>query len=121
MTPQDADATCPPQIKIAPAPHSFADTLPIAAAAHESRAAALVRGTDAAQGTIVAAPLRAALPRSALESAARYYRGRARAGPDRRSVVEGKSVSVRVELGGRRIIKKKKTDENKCRLQNQKY
>src|SRR3546814_1076899 len=49
MTPQDADATCPPQIKIAPAPHSFADTLPIAAAAHESRAAALVRGTDAAQ------------------------------------------------------------------------
>src|SRR3546814_16348782 len=75
---RSADATCPPQIKIAPAPHSFADTLPIAAAAHESRAAALVRGTDAAQGTIVAAPLRAALPRSALESAARYYRGRAR-------------------------------------------
>src|SRR3546814_6068179 len=28
--------------------------------------------------------------------------------PDRKSVVEGKSVSVRVELGGRRIIKKKK-------------
>src|SRR3546814_18699524 len=26
---------------------------------------------------------------------------------DRKSVVEGKSVSVRVELGGRRIIKKK--------------
>src|SRR3546814_13983756 len=31
---------------------------------------------------------------------------------DRKSVVEGKSVSVRVDLGGRRIIKKKKkTDE----------
>src|SRR3546814_17000569 len=28
--------------------------------------------------------------------------------PDRKSVVEGKSVSVRVDLGGRRIIKKKK-------------
>src|SRR3546814_12634461 len=31
---------------------------------------------------------------------------------DRKSVVEGKSVSVRVDLGGRRIIKKK----NKCKL-----
>src|SRR3546814_19482063 len=31
------------------------------------------------------------------------------AGTDRKSVVEGKSVSVRVDLGGRRIIKKKKT------------
>src|SRR3546814_15666938 len=30
-------------------------------------------------------------------------------GIDRKSVVEGKSVSVRVDLGGRRIIKKKKT------------
>src|SRR3546814_13255363 len=28
--------------------------------------------------------------------------------PDRKSVVEGKSVSVRVDLGGRRFIKKKK-------------
>src|SRR3546814_13894743 len=27
---------------------------------------------------------------------------------DRKSVVEGKSVSVRVDLGGRRVIKKKK-------------
>src|SRR3546814_18263594 len=31
---------------------------------------------------------------------------------DRKSVVEGKSVSVRVDLGGRRIIKKKKKKEN---------
>src|SRR3546814_17360107 len=30
-----------------------------------------------------------------------------RAGADRQSVVEGKSVSVRVDLGGRRRIKKK--------------
>src|SRR3546814_12683183 len=30
-----------------------------------------------------------------------------RARQDRKSVVEGKSVSVRVDLGGRRIIKKK--------------
>src|SRR3546814_18769320 len=29
---------------------------------------------------------------------------------DRKSVVEGKSGSVRVDLGGRRIIKKKKTE-----------
>src|SRR3546814_15988283 len=29
---------------------------------------------------------------------------------DRKSVVEGKSVSVRVDHGGRRLIKKKKTD-----------
>src|SRR3546814_11409203 len=28
--------------------------------------------------------------------------------PDRKSVVDGKSVSVRVDLGGRRIIQKKK-------------
>src|SRR3546814_20602069 len=28
--------------------------------------------------------------------------------PDRKSVVQGKSVSVRVDLGGRRILKKKK-------------
>src|SRR3546814_11005733 len=28
--------------------------------------------------------------------------------PDRKSVVEGKSVSVRLDLGGRRIIQKKK-------------
>src|SRR3546814_16453866 len=31
---------------------------------------------------------------------------------DRKSVVEGKSVSVRVDLGGSRIIKKKNTEEN---------
>src|SRR3546814_17838349 len=32
--------------------------------------------------------------------------------PDRKSVVSGKSVSVRVDLGGRRIIKKKKQHLN---------
>src|SRR3546814_15340534 len=32
---------------------------------------------------------------------------------DRKSVVSGKSVSVRVDLGGRRIIKKKK-NKDKC-------
>src|SRR3546814_18818314 len=31
---------------------------------------------------------------------------------DRKSVVEGKSVSVRVDLGGRRILKQKKHREN---------
>src|SRR3546814_10003257 len=33
-------------------------------------------------------------------------------GRDRKSVVEGKSVSVRVDLGGRRIIKKKNKNNN---------
>src|SRR3546814_17273141 len=32
---------------------------------------------------------------------------------DRKSVVGGKSVSVRVDLGGRRILKKKKNSNNK--------
>src|SRR3546814_13324519 len=32
---------------------------------------------------------------------------------DRKSVVSGKSVSVRVDLGGRRIIKKKKQERSK--------
>src|SRR3546814_84741 len=32
---------------------------------------------------------------------------------DRKSVVSGKSVSVRVDLGGRRIIKKKKRSDTK--------
>src|SRR3546814_11146274 len=39
--------------------------------------------------------------------------GRARV--DRKSVVEGKSVSVRLVLGGRRIIKKKKTKRTYCK------
>src|SRR3546814_13872272 len=34
---------------------------------------------------------------------------------DRKSVVEGKSVSVRVDLGGRRIIKKKKQETSNQR------
>src|SRR3546814_15840338 len=38
--------------------------------------------------------------------AGHFHRSEAQA--DRKSVVEGKSVSVRVDLGGRRIIKKKK-------------
>src|SRR3546814_13144783 len=33
--------------------------------------------------------------------------------PERKSVVEGKSGSVRVDLGGRRIMKKKKTKKRK--------
>src|SRR3546814_12786487 len=32
---------------------------------------------------------------------------------DRKSVVEGKSVAVRVDLGGRRIIKKKKVTQSR--------
>src|SRR3546814_13138574 len=39
---------------------------------------------------------------------ARRRRGAGRKSEDRKSVVKGKSVSVRVDLGGRRIIKKTK-------------
>src|SRR3546814_19196917 len=39
--------------------------------------------------------------------AAEHHRGVA--GTDRKSVVSGKSVSVRVDLGGRRILKKQTT------------
>src|SRR3546814_11586914 len=42
-----------------------------------------------------------------------FKRGKARSGIDRKSVVSGKSVSVRVDLGGRRIIKKKKIKKQK--------
>src|SRR3546814_17903432 len=38
---------------------------------------------------------------------------------DRQSVVSGKSVSVRVDLGGRRFIKKKITDNKSDRKDNQ--
>src|SRR3546814_11376758 len=37
-----------------------------------------------------------------LDATARWYRAQ-----DRKSVVEGKSVTIRVEFGGRRIVKKK--------------
>src|SRR3546814_16174751 len=36
---------------------------------------------------------------------------------DRKSVVEGKRVSVSVDLGGRRIIKKKQTKKNKNHIE----
>src|SRR3546814_14401514 len=37
---------------------------------------------------------------------------------DRKSVVSGKRVSVRVDLGGRRIIKKKKRIQTSCHSQS---
>src|SRR3546814_21111418 len=37
---------------------------------------------------------------------------------DRKSVVSGKSVSVRVDLGGRRILKKKNNSTNKLHSNN---
>src|SRR3546814_17684666 len=51
------------------------------------------------------------VPRHAALTPACACRGRSSAGPapaDRKSVVWGKSVEVRVDLGGRRLIKKKK-------------
>src|SRR3546814_16849348 len=37
---------------------------------------------------------------------------------DRKSVVSGKSVSVRVDLGGRRLIKKKKNEKYKVQTRD---
>src|SRR3546814_13180483 len=45
--------------------------------------------------------------------AVRRRRGRLGRWRDRKSVVSGKSVSVRVDLGGRRIIKKKKKNRQR--------
>src|SRR3546814_14011355 len=45
-------------------------------------------------------------------------RGELVGGQDRKSVVEGKRVSVRVDLGGRRIIKKKKINIIKKEILN---
>src|SRR3546814_17707120 len=39
-------------------------------------------------------------------------------GGDRKSVVSGKSVSVRVDLGGRRLIKKKQKSKAKRKINN---
>src|SRR3546814_15841078 len=49
--------------------------------------------------------------------------GGAASGEDRKSVVSGKSVSVRVDLGGRRIIKKKKntTKQHNFNKRNNKF
>src|SRR3546814_12714567 len=52
---------------------------------------------------------RGAAPKSHLESTAQ---------PDRKSVVQGKSVSVRVDLGGRRIIKTKHIRPTMSKKQN---
>src|SRR3546814_19968200 len=55
---------------------------------------------------------RAPVPRGATAS---RRSGSAPGAPgDRKSVVEGKSVSVRVDLGGRRIIKKKTINNTQC-------
>src|SRR3546814_11560634 len=49
-------------------------------------------------------------PETAAATAGRGSKGASAAMADRKSVVEGKSVSVRVDLGGRRIFKKKTTN-----------
>src|SRR3546814_11418368 len=46
--------------------------------------------------------------RAAIERSTPYVVFTAAGGADRKSVVEGKSVSVRLDLGGRRLMKKKK-------------
>src|SRR3546814_13257813 len=74
-------------------------------------------------GNTVAKDLYGALLRRDLARGGAQQRSLARPGaahhgndlaPDRKSVVWGKSVSVRVDLGGRRIIKKKHTIISYC-------
>src|SRR3546814_11810290 len=61
-------------------------------------------------------------PPRALRGGARSRRARCRARTgDRKSVVEGQSVSVRVDLGGRRILQKKKTHRESKTVQVQQY
>src|SRR3546814_20861637 len=55
-------------------------------------------------GTLAEPKTKRPFPPSAIASSVMSPIGSAR---DRKSVVQGKSVSVRVDLGGRRIIKKK--------------
>src|SRR3546814_18491077 len=50
-----------------------------------------------------------------------WTEGGAVARQDRKSVVSGKSVSVRVDLGGRRIIKKTTTQHNNSEIQIKYY
>src|SRR3546814_11894159 len=59
---------------------------------------------DASSGT---GPKSADRARCAFDRAERHTRGRTHP-QERKSVVTGKGVSVRVDLGGRRIIKKQK-------------
>src|SRR3546814_17635529 len=61
-----------------------------------------------------ARPCRTARPRPLGGEGAAARRPMARQ-PDRKSVVSGKSVSVLVDIGGRRIIKKKKNILNACK------
>src|SRR3546814_11184292 len=74
-------------------------------------------GTSSKRSTWLAASVRSStrvsrssadsLVGSSMTAAARESRSRRSFFLDRKSVVSGKSVSVRVDLGGRRIIKKK--------------
>src|SRR3546814_17497765 len=68
---------------------------------HHLRRGAQAEAAQGAVGLDVPGPDRAAVPGDHVDRAA----GGAE---DRKSVVEGQSVSVRVDLGGRRDIKKKK-------------
>src|SRR3546814_11923933 len=72
--------------------------------------------------TCVATPNPRARAREARSNRRRSRRSRPRAlsarEVDRKSVVEGKSVSERVDVGGRRIIKKKISTENQHNTQN---
>src|SRR3546814_19720697 len=97
--------------------------LPISADHHLSRRGDV--GRDASTRSLSPARAHGAGPAGGGGSeAARRAGGRARLEMavhlsrtgDRKSVVEGKSVSVRVDLGGRRIIKKKKQDIEQTQL-----
>src|SRR3546814_17578415 len=76
---------------------------------------ALVTGVQTCALPISPSRTRRASPASTSRSTkASGWRSARKRPRDRKSVVEGKSVSVRVDLGGRRIIKKTNKSMNRC-------
>src|SRR3546814_14183168 len=91
------------------------DAVPLGAALGDIGDAAVEEGRFARQARIdgIGAFMRRAAPVGGLDfeplaNQLAAERGIIQIAADRQSVVSGKSVSVRVDLGGRRIIKKKK-------------
>src|SRR3546814_20975238 len=74
--------------------------------ADRPRCAELLTAIDRS-GEMIGVRVRIEHPRPLKPLSARAIEDRIRAGGDRKSVVKGKRVSVRVDLGGRRNIKKK--------------
>src|SRR3546814_15194277 len=87
-----ADARLQPPMKVSNSSFTFSTTM----------TDAITQASDASHGAITKRPIFS-------RSVTKRTSGITAHGRDRKSVVEGKSVSVRVDLGGRRTIQKEKT------------